>query len=132
MALNSADVQAMAENYAKAWSSHNPEAVAAFYAENGKIIINDGEPTIGRAAIAGVAQSFYDDFPDLVVSLDQVRTAGNNAVFMWTLEGTNKDTKNFVKVSGWESWRLSDDILVVESDGRFDAEEYDRQIREGI
>ena len=37
-----------------------------------------------------------------------------------------------VKVSGWEAWRLTDDLLIAESDGRFDAQEYARQLAEGI
>ncbi len=135
MPLNPADVQSMAERYADAWSSHSPEAVASFYEEDGRITINDGDPTVGRAAIAEVAKSFYDEFPDLVVRLDKLRVAGNSAVFLWTLEGTNSGpggTGNRVKVSGWEAWRLSDEVRVIVSDGRFDAVEYERQIAEGV
>jgi hypothetical protein len=40
------------DRYAKAWCSQNPESVAAFYAENGSISINNGPPAVGRAAIA--------------------------------------------------------------------------------
>ena len=129
------DIQNMAERYAEAWSSHSPEAVASFYEENGKIVINDGEPVVGRAAIAEVARGFYDEFPDLVVRLDKIRTAGHRAVFMWTLEGMNSEPNgsgHAVKIRGWEAWRLSDNIRIIESDGRFDAIEYERQLVEGI
>ncbi|MBL4758467.1 MAG: nuclear transport factor 2 family protein [Rhizobiales bacterium] len=132
MSLDPVAVKEMAENYAKAWSSQNAQSVAAFYDENGKITANDGDPVIGRAAFAEFVQGFFDEFPDLAISLDEVRTVGNRAVFLWTLEGTNKETNNFVRLSGWESWLLSDEILVLESEGRFDAEEYERQVREGI
>ncbi len=128
-------VRTMAESYAGAWSSHDPLAVASFYEEDGRITINLGEPTIGRAAIAEVAQSFYDAFPDLVVYLDDIRLAGNDAVFLWTLEGTNSGsggTGNRVRVSGWEAWRLSEDCRVAQSMGYFDAVEYARQIEEGV
>jgi hypothetical protein len=30
-----------AKRYAKAWCSQNPESVAAFYAENGSLSVND-------------------------------------------------------------------------------------------
>ena len=50
MPLDPSDVQNMSERYAAAWSSHDPEAVASFYEEDGKIVINDGEPVIGWAA----------------------------------------------------------------------------------
>lgn len=135
MPLDPTDVRSMATSYAEAWSSHSPEAVASFYEENGRITINDGEPVVGRAAIAEVAQSFYNEFPDLVVRLDEIRSAGNRAVFMWTLEGTNSGpggSGHAVKISGWEAWHLSDAVRVIESDGRFDAAEYERQLAEGI
>lgn len=135
MPITPTDIISMAERYAEAWSSHSPEAVASFYEEDGRITINDGETTVGRAAIADVVNSFYAEFPDLVVRMDKVRTAGNHAVFLWTLEGTNSGpggTGNRVKISGWEAWHLSDDIRVIASDGRFDAAEYERQIQEGI
>ncbi len=132
MPLDSKDIRDMAEGYAKAWSSRSPEAVAAFYEEGGKITINDGEPIVGRAAIADMAQGFYKAFPDLIVHLDEIRTAGNNAVFIWTLEGTHSETGNNVRVGGWEEWTLSDSVLVSESHGRFDAVEYDRQIEHGV
>ena len=135
MPLNPTDIRNMAERYAEAWSSHSPEAVASFYEEDGRITINDGEPVVGRAAIADVAQGFYDAFPDLVVRLDDIRTAGDRAVFMWTLEGTNSGpdgSGHAVKISGWEAWHLSDAVRVIESDGHFDAVEYERQLAEGI
>lgn len=128
-------VRTMAESYAQAWSSHDPQAVASFYEEDGRITINHGDPTIGRAAIAAVAQSFYDDFPDLVVYLDEIRLAGQDAIFLWTLEGANNGpggTGNRVRVSGWEAWRLSENCRVAKSMGYFDAVEYARQIAEGI
>ncbi len=79
-----------------------------------------------------MAKGYYSEFQDLVPRLDEIRTAGNNAVFVWTLEGTHSETGNYVTVGGWEEWMLSDDLLVRESLGRYDAVEYDRQIAEGI
>ena len=132
MPIKPHDVHDMAKRYAEAWSSHSPDAVTSFYEPEGRIAINDGDGLSGRAAIAEMAQGFFDAFPNLVVHLDEIRVAGHNAVFLWTLEGTHFETKNFVKVSGWEEWRLSDSLLVAESLGRFDAVEYDRQIAEGL
>ena len=58
MTLDPNDTRNMAKRYAKAWSSHSPEAVASFYEEDGKISINNGDPTVGRAAIAEMAKGF--------------------------------------------------------------------------
>ena len=67
--------------------------------------------------------------------MDDFRSTGDRAILLWTLEGTNSGpggTGNAVRISGWQNWRLSDDLLVVEAEGRFDATEYERQIQEGI
>lgn len=89
----------------------------------------------GHAAIADVAQGFYNELPDLVVRLDEIRAARNRAVFMWTLEGTNNGpdgSGHAVEISGWEAWLLSDAVRVSVSDGRFEAVEHERQLAEGI
>ncbi len=132
MPIKPDDIRDMAERYAAAWSSRSSDAVASFYEENGRISINNGEPIVGRAAIGEMATGFYNEFPDLVVRLDEIRTAGHNAIFLWTLEGTHAETGHSVKIGGWEEWLLSDDLLISESLGRFDAVEYDRQIAEGL
>lgn len=122
----------MARRYAAAWSAHVPADVAAFYAEDGRITINDGDPIIGRAALTEMVAGFYSEFPDIVVHLDLVRAAGAHAIFPWTLEGTHARTRNTVRVSGWEGWTLNDACEIVASRGYFDAAEYERQIAEGI
>lgn len=133
MSLDPTAVRDMAERYAAAWSSGSAEAVASFYAEDGRITINGGDPLVGRAAIAEMAAGFYAEFPDLVVHLDDIRVAaGNKAIFVWTLEGKHSETGKQVKVGGWEEWTLTDEPLVSASLGRFDAAEYDRQVAEGI
>lgn len=118
----------LAADYAAAWSSKSPEAVAGFYAPDGQIVINRGEALKGRAAVADMAGGFYDAYPDLVVHCDGVRQAGSHAIFLWTFEGHHAETGNKVTVSGWEEWDLNDDLQVVSSLGWFDAEEEARQI----
>jgi uncharacterized protein (TIGR02246 family) len=134
MPVDPAAVRDMAARYAMAWSSRSPEAVASFYEPDGRIVINRGEPIVGRVAITAMAQGFYDEFPDLVVHCDGVRTSGNDAIFLWTLEGHNSGpggSGHFVRLGGWEAWRLSDRVLVAESAGSFDAEDYQHQRAEG-
>ena len=125
----------MAEDYTQAWCSRSAEAVASFYEESATSIINAGTPTVGRPAIAGAMGAFFSDFPDLVLRMDDLRSGGNQAIFLWTLEGTNSGpggTGNFVRIVGWQNWRLSDDLLIVEANGGYDAVEYERQIRQGV
>ena len=135
MPSNAAAIRKMATAYTEAWCSRSAEAVASFFEENATSIINAEMPTIGRAAIADAMGAFFNDLPDLVLRMDDLRSGGNQAVFLWTLEGTNSGpggTGNFVRIAGWQNWRLSGDLLIVEANGGFDAEEYERQIREGI
>jgi uncharacterized protein (TIGR02246 family) len=122
------EVVDFAHNYAMAWCSGAPDAVALYYAEDGEISVNRGETSRGRAAIAEMAAGFYAEFPDLVVLCDEVRVSGNHAVFVWTLEGHHAQTKNFVRVGGWEEWELGDELKIKSSRGWFDAADYDAQI----
>ena len=128
MALDPEKLSEMARAYSKAWSSGNPEAVASHYAEDGQISINRGDLLKGRDAIVEMAAGFYAEFPDLVVHCDDIRPAGDHALFAWTLEGHHAETKNYVKVSGWEEWDIGDDLKVKASLGWFDAASYDRQV----
>jgi SnoaL-like domain len=86
-----AELTEFAKRYAKAWCSQNPESVAAFFAENGSISINNGPPAVGRAAIAEEAQAFMTTFPDMVVTMDKVVHDEEGTKFHWTLTGTNTD-----------------------------------------
>ena len=85
MPLDSAAIRKMAEGYTEAWCSRSAEAVASFFEENGKSVVNDAAPAIGRAAIAEAMQAFFADFPDLVLHMDDLRSGGNKAIFLWTL-----------------------------------------------
>jgi uncharacterized protein (TIGR02246 family) len=131
MALTPRQAQEIGRRYTEAWCSRDPESVASFYAANGRLVINGGETCEGREAIADNARRFFRTFPDLIVKMDTIRTAGSYSVYLWTLEGTNTGqggTGNRVKVSGWEYWHMTADGLVAESAGHFDAADYERQI----
>ena len=121
-------LQQLARDYALAWSSGEPEAVASFYTEDGEISINRGDVIKGRAAVAEMAAGFYAEFPDLEVRCDLMRKAGSHAVFIWTLEGHHAETKNHVVTGGWEEWELNEEMKVISSKGWFDADDYQRQI----
>ena len=81
MPIDPTAVKQVATGYTTAWCSGDPAAVASFYAENGQIAINRGDPLIGRAAITEMAAGFHAEFPDLVILCDSIRTAGNHAIY---------------------------------------------------
>jgi predicted ester cyclase len=124
-----------AKRYAEAWCSQNTESVAAFFAENGSLSVNDGPPAVGRAGIAEVARGFMRDFPDMVVTMDKVSRDSDGTKFHWTLTGTNTGpggTGKRVRISGYELWQLDNEGLIGNSKGHFDSAEYERQLKHGI
>ena len=124
-----------AKRYAEAWCSQNPESVTAFFAENGSLKVNDDPPAVGRTAIAREAQAFMTTFPDMVVTFDELEPLGDRTAFYWTLTGTNTGpggTGNRVCISGYELWNIDKYGLIAESKGRFDAVEYERQLKLGV
>jgi hypothetical protein len=151
------ELKEFATRYAKAWCSQNPESVAAFYAENGSLSVNDGPPAVGRAAIAGKARGFMTTFPDMVVTFDKLVRDEEGTKFHWTLTGTNTGpggTGKRVRISGYELWKIDNgadgsratwtgkpervgeqggesinDGLIGESKGHFDGAEYERQLK---
>lgn len=125
----------IAAAYTAAWCSQDPARVAAYFAEDGSLTINGGDPAIGREAIAASARAFMTAFPDLVVTMDRLQVNGESAVYHWTLAGTNTGpggTGQVVRISGHEAWTIGATGLIERSLGHFDAVEYARQIREGF
>jgi uncharacterized protein (TIGR02246 family) len=127
MTASHEDASKFAAAYTAAWNSGSPEAVASFYAQDGQIVINRGEPWVGRKGVADMAAGFFADVPDLKLMCDDVRCAGSHVAYFWTFTGTHSSTKNPLRVVGWEEWDLDDDMKVVASRGWFDADDYARQ-----
>jgi hypothetical protein len=120
-----------ARRYTAAWCSGQPSAVAAFYAPAGSLTINGGTPSVGTEAITEAARSFMDAFPGMQVLMDGLRADGG-VEYHWTLVGTNVDTGNRVRISGYEEWTFTDDGFIAASLGHYDAAEYERQVAEGV
>jgi uncharacterized protein (TIGR02246 family) len=131
MLMDSTVLSEFAARYTAAWCSQNAARVASFFAEQGSLTINEGTPSVGRAAITGAAQGFMTAFPDLEVRMDSVTMNGAEVTYHWTLTGTNSGpggTGTFVRISGFEQWRFGSDGLIAQSKGRFDATDYQRQL----
>lgn len=129
------ELSAFASKYADAWSGQNAASLAACYAADGSLTVNDGPPAQGREAIAQVAQGYMTAFPDMEVALDRIVPHTTGAVFHWTLTGTNTGpggTGQPVRISGYEEWTFTPDGLIAQSLGHFDADEYARQLAHGV
>lgn len=133
--LDPGAIRELAERYTAAWCSQDAASVASFYSPNGSLRVNADAPAVGLKAITEVAQGFMTAFPDMQVILDDVGVQGDEAVYRWTLLGTNTGpggTGNRVRISGFEVWRMGADGLIAESQGHFDTADYQRQIERGI
>ena len=129
--MNLESVRAFAVRYTAAWCSQDPSQVASFFAEDGSLTINSGNPSVGRSAITSAAGSFMSDFPDLIVRMDSVEQRVGGFVYRWTLTGTNTGpggTGNRVHISGYEEWTIGTKGLIAQSLGHFDEAEYKRQL----
>ena len=120
-----------ATRYTAAWCSQNAASVSAFFSPKGSLTINNGTPSVGRAAITAAAQSFMTAFPDLEVIMERVVERDDCTEYHWTLTGTNNGpggTGKRVRIGGLESWRFGPDGLIADSQGHFDNADYMRQL----
>ena len=131
--MNNRDAsEEFAKRYTAAWCSRNPASVAAFFAADGSLKVNDAEPAAGTAAITEVARGFMTSFPDLEIRMDALEPRGDRLLYHWTLIGTNSGpggTGQKVSISGYEDWQLGDDGLIAESLGHFDEVDYEQQLK---
>ncbi len=130
--MDAVRLREFATSYTAAWCSQDAASVASFFAENGSLKINEGNPSVGRRAITAAAQGFMTAFPDMVVRMDAISLDADRAVYRWTLTGTNTGpggTGNAVRISGYEEWTIGANGLIAESKGHFDEADYQRQLK---
>lgn len=119
------------QKYTAAWNSKQPEKMAAFYAEDGTLTVNNGSPAVGRKQLAVTAQSYMEAFPDMVLTMDSLAVQNETYRYYWTFKGTNSGpggTGNKVDFSGFEEWSMNAEGLVQKSIGTYDAEDYQKQL----
>jgi predicted ester cyclase len=119
-------------DYTNAWNSQTPENVASFFAIDGSLTVNEGQPIVGRDSIAKFANSFMTAFPDMKLSMDSLVIKLDETQFHWSFIGTNtgpKGTGNKVVFNGFERWTFDDKGLIKASRGNFDKAEFQRQLK---
>lgn len=130
-ACDGPDLSDVGTRYAEAWSSQDPDRLASFYAEDGSLAVNAGEPSTGRPAIRATVAGFMEAFPDMRVTMDSIVGDEGLAEFHWHWTGTNTGpggTGQRVDLHGYEEWTLRPDGLIAESKGHYDEAEYRRQV----
>ena len=126
--LTADQIREKAKDFEAAWNSRDPGRVAAHYAGFAAAEMNDAPRFEGRAALRDLAAGFMAEFPDMQIRMDGCRPAGLRALFLWTLSGTHVETGRKVEIEGWEEWILDDAGEIGQSFGRFDLEDYERQV----
>jgi uncharacterized protein (TIGR02246 family) len=129
--LDMTDLNEFGTRYAAAWSSQDPALLASFYAADGSLTVNDGEPAIGREAITRTAGEFMAGFPDMVVRMEALSVRDGRVIFHWQWAGTNTGpggTGQSVDLRGHEEWTMNEAGEIVASLGHFDEAEYARQV----
>lgn len=132
--MDLAELRDFGTKYSAAWCSQDAVRVAEFFSEEGSLTINEGKASVGRTAITAAAQSFMTAFPDMVVTMNEISGQGDQAVFRWTLTGTNTGPGGqgkAVRISGFEEWTFGGDALISESRGHFDEADYQSQLNAG-
>lgn len=128
-------LRVFAERYTAAWCSMDPAAVAAHFTPEGSLTINGGTPALGRDEVTAVAASFYEAAARHAGLLR--RPGGGRGADRVPLDvhghehgpGRHRQRR---AVSGFESWRIGEDGLIAASTGSYDADEYARQLAEGV
>lgn len=127
MTIDQDRIRQVADAYTAAWNSGSADAVAEFYAPDGRIVINRGKPWEGRTGVAQMAADFFADVPDLNLVCDGLRIAGDHVAYLWTFTGTHAGTGNPLRIVGWEEWDVDSELQVKSSRGWYDADDYGRQ-----
>jgi uncharacterized protein (TIGR02246 family) len=128
MTIDQRRTEELATAHTAFWNMGKPKADAGFFAESGRIVINRGAPWEGRGLVAEMAVDFFADVPDLHLTCDKVRAAGDHVAYLWTLAGRHSGIGNRLRIPGLEAWDLDPDLKVSESRGRFDAADDARQV----
>jgi steroid delta-isomerase-like uncharacterized protein len=105
-----------------AWNAHDPDAVAAVFAEDA-VVREVGSPleSHGRAAIRARAVALFTAFPDFTLERIALVVDGERHADRWVMTGTHRgelfgipQTGRKVRVEGATFTRMGPDGLVVE------------------
>jgi steroid delta-isomerase-like uncharacterized protein len=105
-----------------AWNAHDPDAVAAVFAENA-VVREIGNPAVaeGRAAVRARAAALMTAFPDFRLERIELVIDGNRHADRWIMTGTQRGelfgippTGKRVRIEGATFTRLDAEGLVVE------------------
>ncbi len=73
-----------------AWNSHDPERVGAWYTEDCYgLDVAVAKPQIGREGVIQMFAAYYQAFPDLEITPDEMIIEGDRVALFWTARATH-------------------------------------------
>ncbi|MGE3149306.1 MAG: nuclear transport factor 2 family protein [Pseudorhodoplanes sp.] len=103
---------ALLEEISAAFNAHDPERIAAFFAEDGVFLASRGpdiwgQPFVGRAAIKETFRQRFAAIPDLHYSDGEHWVSGNKATSQWRVTGTLANGEK-LDCRGCDLWEFRD------------------------
>jgi steroid delta-isomerase-like uncharacterized protein len=108
----------IAERYMAAWNSHDPDAVAAFFAPDA--VYDDrgaGEVAEGRDAIRAHVRAVFEAFPDLRFEVVRLAHGDNFTCAEWTCRMTHRGQLSGLAPTGRSLESAGVDVATLRSDG---------------
>ena len=88
--MGSVDIAALLERETAAWNAHDPDGVAACYAEDAELHdVGQPEPLRGREAIRESVAGYLAAFSDFHVDTGEPIISGSKVAQEWTVTGTH-------------------------------------------
>jgi len=87
--MTRAEILALLDRRQTAFDRHDAVAIAALHADNGVVESLLAGTVTGRRGIADVYQTFFDAFPDMVMTIDDVFIDGDHATQVAMVTGTD-------------------------------------------
>jgi steroid delta-isomerase-like uncharacterized protein len=84
------EIRALLQRETSAWNAHDPDGVAACYAEDAELVdIGMPEPIHGREGMRAYVSGYVTAFPDLRIETHEAVVDGNRVAQEWRATGTH-------------------------------------------
>jgi steroid delta-isomerase-like uncharacterized protein len=88
--MGPAEIRELLQRETDAWNAHDPDAVAACYAEDAEVVdVTMPEPMRGREGIRAYVSGYVTAFPDLRLESGEPIIDGNRIAEEWKATGTH-------------------------------------------
>jgi steroid delta-isomerase-like uncharacterized protein len=105
------------ERFMRGWSDRSPDAVDETVAADA--VVHYGDRDMDRDGLKGLAEAFFQAFPDGAVTVEEVVEEGDRVAVLWTYAGTHRGelfgippTGKTFRASGMNLERLRDGRIV--------------------